>query len=182
MAIREALPRAWAADAAVNRSAAGPAFWPVAPVRRALLQHSPRVAEAAGQALPWLEARFTSAVQHYNLTQVSYGSGFTSNVLQPAAGGMGGDDAHHVAWQYTAAHLKESPLKCADPDLGRWSTGCACCTATSWIPGTVQQASCGQHWSQWPRLAPHSDNVRSNMLFKQTRCAVAAAQQVRARP
>jgi hypothetical protein len=69
-AVREALPRAWAANATFNDSAAGPAFWPVAPVRRALLQHSPRVADAAGQALPWLEARLATAVQQYNLTQV----------------------------------------------------------------------------------------------------------------
>lgn len=69
-AVREAIPRAWAANATVNDSTAGAAFWPVAPVRRALLQHSPRVAEAAGQALPWLEARLATAVQQYNLTQV----------------------------------------------------------------------------------------------------------------
>jgi hypothetical protein len=69
-AVREALPRAWAANATFNDNAAGAAFWPVAPVRRALLRHSPRVADAAGQALPWLEARLATAVRQYNLTQV----------------------------------------------------------------------------------------------------------------
>lgn len=68
MAIREALPRTWAAnDTAL---AADPAFWPAAPLRRALLHHRPQMVDAAGQALPWLEGKLTSVLQQYNLSQV----------------------------------------------------------------------------------------------------------------
>lgn len=71
-ALREALPRTWATDGdnADGWEADGPAFWPAAPVRRALLQHRPQVAQAAGQAIPWLEAKLASLLQQYNLSQV----------------------------------------------------------------------------------------------------------------
>lgn len=76
-ALREALPRTWAPDgdaggweAGGTKPYSGPAFWPAAPVRRALLQHRPQVAQAAGQAIPWLEAKLASLLQQYNLSQV----------------------------------------------------------------------------------------------------------------